>query len=320
MLSAMSVPLTLIGARLHWRWVLAAILCAAVYYYIMYRLDRGKPLAEQMLTAYGKGGKPILWLIVLWLLWLTGWLADRSTLVFPQSQTKLLTGLPMLLLAAWAAKQGIRTVLRCGAVLLPLICLLTGTVLLGSAPKIRAAWLTPAGDFRQALLFLPILTLPTVSLFLPAKREGKDRKVWWLLAGGALALAASLVTAGCLSPKIAEQTMSFYALASSVSLLGTVERFEALISGACLAGYFCLCALLLCSVRRLLAVLLSEQTAKKLWLFPPAALAAVLSSGLPVWIFCVGAAIFCGIFPLITQGIVALKKDEKNSEKTGKSC
>ncbi len=318
MLSAMSVPLTLIGARLHWRWVLAAIVCAAVYYYIVYRLGCGKPLAEKTLTAYGRGGRPILWMNVLWLIWLTGWLADRSTLVFPQSQTKLLTGLPVLLLAAWTAKQGTRTALRCGTVLLPLICLLNGTVLLGSVPKIRTAWLTPAGDLRQALLFLPILLLPTVSMFLPAKREGKDRRAWWLAAGSVLALMASLVTAGCLSPKIAEQTMSFYTLASSVSLLGTVERFEALISGACLCGYFCLCTLLLCAVRRLLAVLLPEQTAKKYWLFPPAALAAILSDGLPVWIFSVGAAIFCGIFPLLTQGMVALKKDEKISEKTGK--
>lgn len=316
----MTVPLTLIGARLHWRWVLVALLGAAVYYYIMYRLDREKPLAEQTLAVFGKWGKPLLWLIAVWLIWLAGWLSDRSTLVFPQTQTQPLAGLPILLLAAWTAKHGIRAVVRSGAVLLPLICLFDAIVLLGSAPKIRVQWLAPTADLRQSLLFLPLLTVPTVARYFQTDHRKTDRPALWLAAGGILALAASVVTAGCLSARIAAEPMSFYTQARSVSLLGTMERFEALISGACLIGYFCLCAIMLCTVRKLLQTLLPQVPEKKIWLFVPTALAAALSAGLPVWIFAIGAAIFCGIFPLLTQGIVALKKDEKNIEKSEKSC
>lgn len=317
---AMTVPLTLVGARLHWRWVLVAVLCAAAYYYIMYRTSDEKTLAEQTLSAYGKGGRVLLGLVCVWFIWLCGWLSDRSALVFVQTQTTPYTGLLLLALAAWTAKHGIRAVVRCGAVLLPLVLLLEGVVLVGSAPGVKTEWLAPFGDLRQGLLFLPLLTVPTVARYYKTTRNKTDRPALWLLTGGILALAASVITAGCLSPHIAAEQMSFYTLAQSVSLFGTVERFEALISAACLVGYFLLCALLLCTVRELLSMLLPKLPEQKIWLYPPAALAAIISGALPLWIFALGAAIFCGIFPVLTQGIVALKKDGKNTEKTRKSC
>lgn len=315
---AMTVPLTLIGARLHWRWVLLALLCAAVYYYIMYRTGSENTLTEQTLAAYGKGGKAVLRLVCVWYVWLAGWLADRSALVFPQTQSLRYAGLLLLALAAWQAKHGIRSVVRSGAVLLPLVVLLEGIVLVGSAPKVKTDWLALHSDVRQTLLFFPLLTFSTAARYYKTVRRETDRPALWLLAGGVLAVAASAITAGCLSPRIAQEQMSFYTLAQSVSIFGTVERFEALISAACLVGYFLFCALLLCTVRELLSVLLPAGSESRLWLFPPAAAAAVVSSGLPLWIFSVGAAIFCGIFPILTQGIVARKKDEKITEKNRK--
>lgn len=314
----MTVPLVLVGARLHWRFVLLAVLPAILYYYIMYRTKRDTPLPQLALSALGKAGRALLWAASLFLLCLAGCLANRSSLSFPQTANAPLAGLALLALSAWAAKKGIRALVRCGAVLCVLLTVLYGLVLLGSAPKVRLRWLAPAGGIEQTALFSGILMLPTVCLYFRPE-EDNARPALWLTAGASLALAASVITAGCMSPQIAAEELSFYRLAQSVSLFGAVERFEALISAAFLFGSFCLIGLLLCAVREALFVLLPEQHASRVPLLVLAAPAALCSAGTPLWVWAVGAAIFCGIFPLITQVIVGLKKAKKISGKNRKN-
>ena len=315
--AGLTVPLVLVGARLHWRWVLLAVLLAGLYYYIMYRTKCETPLARLMLSAFGKAGKLLLLSAAVFFVCLAGCLANRSSLSFPQTADAPLAGLALLAVSAWAAGKGIRAVVRCSAVLFVLLALLYGVVLLGSAPRVQLRWLAPAGDIRQTALFFGVLLLPTVCLYF-APQENNTSPALWLLACGALALAASVVTAGCLSPRIAAEEMSFYQLAQSVSLFGMVERFEALISAAFLFGAFCLTGLLLCAAREALSVLLPHKRVPRLLPAAAAVPAALFSSAIPLWVWSLGAAIFCGIFPLLTQGIVALKKDKKISKKTGK--
>lgn len=303
----MTVPLTLLAARLHWRWVLLALLLAAVYYYIMYRLKQDKPLAELTLTVYGKAGKGILWLTALWLVWLAGYLAVQSASAFPQTAQKPLTGLLLLLPAAGAAKNGSRSFVRCAVLLLLLLGVLYGIVLIFSAPQVQARWLAPTADVTQALLCFPFLTLPTLLQYHRPVRDG-TKMVPWLAAGGVLALAASVITAGCLSPALAAESMSFYELSQSVSLFGTALRFEALISAACLIGYFCAIGFVLCTARQIIFTLLPGLPAQKIILLPFAAAAALLSIRISAVAFSVGAAIFCAVFPLVTQGIGGRKK------------
>lgn len=315
--AGLTVPLALVGARLHWRWVLLAELLAGLYYYIMYRTKRDPPLAHLALSAFGKPGKALLLPVAAFFVCLAGFAANRSSLSFPQTAELPVTGLVLLAVSALAAKKGIRALVRCGALLCVLLIALYGIVLLGSAPRVQIRWLTPAGDLKQTALFLGILTLPTVCLYFHPE-EDNTAPALWFLACGVLALAASLVTAGCLSPKIAAEEMSFYTLAQSVSLFGTLERFEAIISAAFLSGAFCLAGLFLCAAREVLFVLLPQDRASRLPLFAFAAPAALFSGRIPLWVWACGAAIFCGIFPVLTQGIVGLKKEEKISEKTGK--
>lgn len=304
-LAGLSVPLTLLGARLHWRWVLAAVLLAVIYYCILNRITAKAPLTELTVSVCGTAGKWMLGLIAVWLVWLAGFLADKSALSFPQTAGLPLTGLAVLALAAWAAKDGIRTVVRCGTLLLFLLAVLYATVLIFSAPQVRINWLAPAGDWTQAVFFFPLLTLPTLTLYYQPEPDGTS-PVPWLTAGAVLTLAASVITAGCLSAPIAAQKMSFYTLARSVSLFGTVLRFEALISAACLAGFFCLIGFVLCTAREILMFLGCKR--EMLWIFLSSVLAAVLSDRLSPTVFSVGAGIFCGAFPLITQGIGGRKK------------
>lgn len=298
----MAIPLTLVAARLHVRWVLLALLLAAAYYYIMYKLSGDTTLQTASVRVFGSVGKVMLCLLAAWLVLLAGWLARKSVLSFPQTADAPLTALLLLALAAWTARNGIRCVVRCGCILLVLLGVLYGVVLVFSAPKVELRQLAPVGTPSQSLLFLPLLTVPTLTrCYQPAEATGKRSP--WLIAGGMLALAASVITAGCLSPQLAEEEMSFYALSRSVSLFGTMERFEALISAACETSYFCAVSFLLCTVRELLLPLFPKLPEKKLRLFPFAAAAALLSNGLRVSFFAVGASVFCGIFPLVTQGI-----------------
>lgn len=304
-LVGLCVPLTLLGARLHWRWVLVALLCAAIYYCILYRIRSDKPLTELTVSIYGTAGRAILLLFAAWLIWLAGWLADKSTLSFPQTTGYPLTGLAVLALAAWAAQDGIRTVVRCGTVLLLLLAVLYGTVLLLSAPQVRIEWLEPYSTGSQAVFFFPILTLPTLTRFYRTEPDGTSPAPW-LIAGAVLSLATSVITAGCLSAPVAAREMSFYTLSRSVSLFGTVLRLEALISAACLAGFFCLIGFVLCTAREVLIYLHCPRA--MLWIFAGAVSAAMVSDALPTAFFSLGAGIFCAVFPLITQGIGARKK------------
>ena len=57
----------------------------------------------------------------------------------------------------------------------------------------------------------------------------------WILAAVAAAALLALVTAGCLSPRLAAtEPLPFFALAASSRLLGQAARFDAVLSTACL--------------------------------------------------------------------------------------
>lgn len=302
-LAGMAAPLILLGARLHWRWVLVALLASAIYYYIMYKIRTRQPLTKRLVSS--QTGSVLLCLTAVWLLWLAGFMADKSVLSFPQTANQPLTGLLLLGLAAWAAQGGIRTVVRCGAVLLPVLAVLFGIVLMFSVPGVSLAQLKPYGDWTQAATLFAVLTLPTLCLYIPPE-NGLGKPAPWILAGGLLTLAASVITAGCLSAPVAAKPMSFYTLAQSVSLFGTMERFEALSSAACLAGYFCLLAFLLCIANKLLSALFPKIPAWLLWLL--AAVSALVSNEVSVAFAAVTASIFCAVFPLLTQAIGGRKK------------
>lgn len=307
MLAGMAVPLTLRSAQMHWRWVLLALLAAALYYYIMYRKKRTVPLTELTVSAYGKAGKPVLWAAAIWLLWLSGYVAKQSVNAFPQTTGQPLTGLLLLGIASWAAKKGTSAVARCGALLILLLGVLYGIVLIFIAPQVQLRWLAPYGTWKQSIGLFPLLTVPSLLLYFKPD-QNNTKPLPWLAVGGILALAASIITAGCLSPRLAAEQMSFYTLSRSVSLFGTMERFEALISAACLTGYFCLMGLMLCAAKEIMQYLLVQVPEKRILIFLPSAVAAVVSTMLPTTVFVVGTAIFSGVFPLVTQEIGRLKK------------
>ena len=90
---------------------------------------------------------------------------------------------------------------------------------------------------------IPFL-LPGAAVLLPRKK-GSTPWQWGLLLL-LTALGISVLTAGVLSPGVAENSEgAFFQMARGISILGVAERFEAVVAAALTLGWFCLMSLLL---------------------------------------------------------------------------
>ncbi|MGM9650970.1 MAG: hypothetical protein ACI3VX_03405 [Faecousia sp.] len=303
--AALFAPGFMLCTRMSWHWVLLAAAVAGLYYYIVSRLlCRGATLPR---TGIWRG---VLLLAALALACLAGYGAKRSAGAFPETDGNVLAGLLVLALAVFAARLGVQAVARCGSLLFFFVALIAGIILVFSAPRVRPEWIAPWGGPGQGVLCLLLFLLPGAAVYLqPRVAVSNTRPGWWLLAFGLSAAGAALVTSGCLSPAAAVQPDSFYVLSGGASLLGVAERFEALLSAAYLAGYFCAAALLLCAARSLAQNALGEKKFPVLW--AAAAVAAAATAVIPAsWLvpMLVVGGVFCGLFPLVLLWVGAAKK------------
>ena len=258
-------PVFQVCAGAGWPWVLAGGLAAAFVSQAVAAMQPrlrgpGSEARRAGRRLAAAAGAPLL----LWLALRTG---VQSTRAFPETAGNPIAAALLLGTAACAAYRGPGVPGRCAGVLLWITAALYGTVLLGSLPQLRLSALRlPAlrgtGGPADALRCAAALSVPLAGLCLdpdspdrkPTQRRGapasEARTVFGVLL--AAALAASLVTAGTLTPALAADPMSFLTLARSVSILGVMQRFEALVSAAMLLSDFCLCALLLTAAVSLL--------------------------------------------------------------------
>ena len=124
----------------------------------------------------------------------------------------------------------------------------------------------------------------------------------------------AFLTAACLSPELARQEpLPFLTLTKSLSVLSVMQRFELLLSVAQLLGLFALLTMLVCAAERMLgAVRRKNGTGSTGGVFCLLAFGgSFLAYRLPIWSWAVGAAIFWGVVPILTQVIVNIKKSEK---------
>ena len=248
---AAGVPVFRLCAAYNWPWALGGGVFSASLLSVGTFLYNNRIGNRYNGTSGNKGhSRPPLWFrlplgLLLFLGALTG--AWITTGAFPETESSPLAALLILSLCIWTARKGPAVAARCAGVLLWITGGLYGTVLLFSLPQLRLEWLLPVGGPEDlAPCCAAMLTPGAVFVLVPAL--GEDQRLphwpWWLGALGAA--AASLVTGGILSPALAAHPGSFLALARSVSALGVIRRFEALVSGSMLMSGCCLTVLLLC--------------------------------------------------------------------------
>ena len=121
------------------------------------------------------------------------------------------------------------------------------------------------------------------------------------LAAALAAAVTAAVTAGTLSPALARGQAAFWSLSRSVSVLGVVRRFEALVSAALLIGSFSLSALLLNAGRCMLDRLAPNKANQLSELALPILLALACLPGADLLSVCGAAAMIGGVFCVLIQ-------------------
>lgn len=241
---------------------------------------------------------------------LLGGAARALCAIYPESRGGPLTGLLLLLAAAYAAERGEETVLRSGAILFFFLTAVEAVILGFSAVQVRAAWLAPqAGSVPLAAMTAALS--PMAVLYV---RGGARRTGGWLAAGIGLCAAAALCAAGTLSPRVAgEEAFAVYTMAKSVSVFGVMERLEPVVSAALTAGGFCLLSVL-CLANAKTAQAIGWKRRTGIGNFLLGCTGYLAGTVLPEGVQAVAAAICWGMVPLVTLWVASVKKLQKNQK------
>ena len=116
-LAAASVPALLYLPRLGWVWATAAAAISALLLGLCGRRCAPGGLTEVIPATFGRAGRAVHALVLLGGALLLGGAVRALCAIYPESRGEPLTGLLLLLAAAYAAERGEETVLRSGAIL-----------------------------------------------------------------------------------------------------------------------------------------------------------------------------------------------------------
>ena len=320
MATSLAAPLVTICASRSWQWVLLAAAAAGIFYiYIVWAAGGVPPrtgYGRMLRLAYGRaGGRVLMGLYWIWLLLSTGLAANMSAGAFPQDQSLPLIPLTLVLLAALVAAKGPGAACRFGGTLFLLVAALLGCNLAFGAVDIQARNLLPAGTVGEAAVPLAVLLLPAAGLFFRDRAEGRaSAYLRWYLLAAALAVAVSIVCVGALGRPLAQAVEHpFWTMTRSISVLGVMERFEAVISSLLSVSFCCLLAFLLTLGGKTLssaAPVLGESPS--VWVSAALGFAAIwLAPYIPTWVWLAGSGVFWGFLPALTLGLVRGKKIAK---------
>ena len=222
------------------------------------------------------------------------------------------TAVPLILLglAAWSAQKGVSPAARTGAVLFGVVLILYLVVFGAGVPDVQWKWLYPkwsTPDYLGLTVFLVPLAVASV-----LQPNGKSKTRLALLP--VFVLLAALITAGIMSPDLAERTSNaFYEMSRCINLLGIARRLEPLISAGMTVGWFSLFSLLLTLCGKYSEKIAAANGDRGIWV------AAIAGAGIWLWglhiqkhILLICSAVFWVIFPFLTLGIGLQKKSEKN--------
>ena len=303
------------GCGLSWIWILAGGLPVAVYYIYMDRKLSDMGIAALLTRSFGKAGKLLAGLTLIWTVLAMAWSANLADGAFPMVSGFPLLGWTVLALAAWGSRKGPAACARCAGVLCLFLIFLYGMVTVFAVPDVQIGDLRPYGLWSDGILAAGLFLLPASVWFLPCTRSRK-RPAWEMAAilpVGAAVLAA--VTAGVLTPELAASLPApLYTLAQSVSLFGVVERIEPLLSAAMVMGVFCLLSSMACACRELAAQLGIGSWSGAVCCLASAALMG-LAGKAELQLVTAGAGLFWGILPLAV--VLTGRKHRKRSTNSG---
>lgn len=207
-------------------WLLTAMLVPAVTAATESSLRMVIPVGLLCLILTSLPRKESAGLIALgqWLLTtaVTAKLLEITPICWPGEGTELAVPGAILVLAAFSTARGEKAAARTGAVLRFGILAVIGAVLISGVPEVTLK------NMALQERWNPLLA---VWLLLPALHTGRTAKTSVKILTAAI--AASAVTTGILG-----KTESFYVLSKSLSLFGTVERFESITAVALILGFF----------------------------------------------------------------------------------
>lgn len=283
---AAAAPMALACGGRGMLWAVPAMALAALAdWAVRRRLPEGKSLAACLPR----------WLLIAELLFLivaAAAAAAMTPLCWPEGSWPLFP-LTLLVLAGAAARQGTGAAGRCAVPAAWGCILFLGLVVAAALPEAKPA----AGAWPEGLPVLTVALLGVCGWFLPSERE-KPGRLWLGLAVFTLpllALGKDLRTA-----------------VRSIELFGVLQRFEALVSCALTASLFLTLTMLAAAGGEILRAIGVKKITGEAVLLPAAALMFRVS-GVPAWVFSVGAAIFWGLLPILAQGIGGGGKDEKKT-------
>lgn len=309
---ALSVPAALRCTQFGWGWVLLGCSLAAVIFFLGGELTRGEAGDLTQMTCYALGetvGRTVLGLGGAFTLLALAQTAGRAGAAF-DDETGRLAAPAVLALSALANRKGAQVAARVCSVAALVLAVLYGIVIWSAVRQVEAQWLVSWGSARQSAKVLPMMLVLGCIRYLPGRTQ---RPGGGAIAGLILIPAVfAAITSGCLSPLLAQRLdRPFYTVSQSLRLFDVMERFEPLVSSALLMGFFALASLLLAAAKaQLAAAMRMQENGWLAWALAGGAYAAKYLTGqlrAEGWAF--GAAIFWGMIPLLTQLIVAIKKD-----------
>lgn len=247
------------------------------------------------------------WICVLQLVWIAlagATLFRESAGCWPMGNAYPVVPLAIFALAAWSAQKGAASAAAAWSTLLYIVAIGFALVLaagLGQVRWERELAVSSRFDGRLMLVFV----IPCTAAAIP--REGKQAK-WGAAAAVLFAVISSVVVQGVLSINgIGEN--GFYQMSRGLSLLGVWERFEALVCALMTIGWVSAASLLFSSTKRLCTRIFNREEKISPWMMAFASAALSLcdlhTNSVILWIF---GVISWGVFPLLTQWVVAQKK------------
>ena len=296
---------------LNWLWVLLGGLAACGYYYYIEAKLCTDGLGERLTKQFGFVGKILVVLMLFWLVLVMGACAAFADAAFPMVDGFPGLGWVLLAMAAWGSRKGALACAGCSGILSLFLLVLYGVIAVFAVPDVKVEYLVPNQKWDQTVTALSMFLLPAGVWCVPVReRKGKNRGMVLLLPLFAAVLSA--VTAGVLSPELAEATSApLYDVARAVSVLGVMERIEPLLSAAITMGIFCLLSALACACQ-----MLAGQVGQWKWSGSFCCLAAggamFLTRALPESVLTAGNLVF---FLLLPVAVTAFEKKSNFSKK-----
>ncbi len=250
----------------------------------------------------------------LWLVVALGICGQYGAKSWPMAENDKMIPLVLLVLAAWSAQKGPATAARMAGVLLVLVCVGYGAILGTGVMEIKGKWMLQH-EVLSPELGAFVLLLPGAAVCIPRQKAGK--RSLWLLGVSLFAVVVAGVTCGNVHPGIHAGSYDFYEFCRGLSFFSLAERFEALVCALVTVGWFSLMNLLLSALGAAVQKSFPGWGQKAVWLGAAGAAGILLFNlTIPKIAVGLGAVIFWGLIPILTQGIDVVK-NHKKSEKRG---